>query len=53
MNILEAPKNVMSVKPKKLCIVNDRHPNLLNKRSELTNKCLHIRNWSLDKVKDR
>ena len=35
----------------KLCIMKNKSPNSLNKRSELTNKCLHMRSWLLDKAK--
>ena len=36
----------------KLCIMKDKNPQSLNKRSELTNKCMHMRSWLLDRVKD-
>ena len=36
----------------KLFIMKDKDPNSLNKRSELMNKCLHMRSWLLAKVKD-
>ena len=37
----------------KLHIMKDNNCNSLNKRSELTNKCIHMRSWLLDKVKDK
>ena len=37
----------------KLSIMKNREPNSLNKRSELMNKCLHMRRWKLACVKEK